>query len=103
MLATDDEIKFVPKNAVSIVDDQMQHETGCAQEDRWRRGAAHSNRLDAAHPNLRNSRAYFFAVPRRGGTVGRVWRARGSNNTVYSTGAKPTRVEGPTDSDGPLI
>jgi Activator of Hsp90 ATPase homolog 1-like protein len=35
--------------------------------------------------------------------VGRVWRARGSNNTVYSTGAKPTRVEGPADSDSPLI
>src|SRR5579863_3984562 len=45
----------------------------------------------------------FFAVPRRGGTVGRIWRARGSNNTVYSTGAKPTRVEGPADSDSPLI
>src|SRR5271163_3881453 len=45
----------------------------------------------------------FFAVPRRGGTVGRTWRARGSNNTVHSTAAKPTRVEGPADSDSPLI
>ena len=35
--------------------------------------------------------------------MGRIWRARGSNNTVYSTGAKPTRVEGPADSDTPLI
>src|SRR5271163_410650 len=45
----------------------------------------------------------FFTVPRRGGIVGRIWRARGSNNTVYLTGAKPTRVEGLADSGSPLI
>src|ERR1700722_13204733 len=45
----------------------------------------------------------FFVVPRRAGTVGRIRRARGSNKTVFSSLAKPTRVEGPAESDSPLI